>query len=526
MRTFSAILLGFASMSWFGTDVFGFHGTFLLAQVAPPLPPSNLSVLTNWPPTNAAPAGPVGMVANTAAFYNYRDVPTGATTAWTNEMPSGEVFRSWISGGTIPNSPANTAFGWWFYHAGFTNVTPMNLGTNFSVWMVMAPVQVPATSQIIGNMGSSGSLSANGLNVSTTVKSTTNCLVGRWGAVNHIDQQWFGTVQGLGVTNAPIWQDVVYSSSTGSIYLNGSPASGNLGTPASNVLWQAIGNDANGDAFNGYIKYLLIATNHAMTATEASNLWVWEQTNGVTNVTSGLVAWYKFNDAPNSPTLADSSGNGFTITNYGSPAPVWTTGLNSIVSQAVGYDGVQSYSQGVLSGMPVFFTHPHAATISIWFYFNNTSDEGQFMTISSSTASTAGGATVFSDSAYGTVRGAAGVGKNYNESGSLFLGNSGWHHVVFADNEEFTAPPSWCDGIQEISMAETGLQAESTGGTPATNWYVGFDTVRFSTKNLTGNNAQCVVTDVRIYNRVLNDAEVDILYRSPAVDKIIGSYTY
>jgi hypothetical protein len=297
-----------------------------------------------------------------------------------------------------------------------------------------------------------------------------------------------------------------------------------LGTPASNVVWQAIGNDANGDAFNGYIKYLLISTNHAITATEAGNLWVWEQTNGVTNVTSGLVAWYKFNDAPNSPTLADSSGNGFTITNYGSPAPSWTSGLNSIVSQAVVYDGVQSYSQGVLSGMPAFFTHPHAVTISIWFYFSNTSDEGRFINISSSTAS--GDATVFSDSAYGTVRGSAGIGRNYNECGSLFLGNSGWHHVVFADNEEFTAPPAWCDGIQEISMAQTGLQAESTGGMAATNWYVGFDTVRFSTKNLTANNAQCVVTDVRIYNRVLTDAEVDILYRSPTADKIIGSYTY
>ena len=34
------------------------------------------------------------------------------------------------------------------------------------------------------------------------------------------------------------------------------------------------------------------------------------------------------------------------------------------------------------------------------------------------------------------------------------------------------------------------------------------------------------MTDIRVYNRVLNDAEVDILYRAPTVDYLIGAYTY
>ena len=93
------------------------------------------------------------------------------------------------------------------------------------------------------------------------------------------------------LTNAPIWLNVI--DSQGTLYVNGITKSGSLSEPGANISWQALGNDASGNAFMGYLKYLLISTNHALTATEITNLYVWSMTNGVTNVSGGCVAWSK-----------------------------------------------------------------------------------------------------------------------------------------------------------------------------------------------------------------------------------------
>ena len=159
-------------------------------------------------------------------------------------------------------------------------------------------------------------------------------LDGYWGADNAWTGNAFGTVSGGSesgiVTNAPLWNDIV--DAQGSVYLNGASTSGSIGKPPQVITWQALGNDlqsTESGEFTGYIKYLLISTNHAITALEASNLWVWEMTNGVTNVSGGCVGWWKMADASNSITIADSSGSNFTGILSTEPSPIWTNRITT-----------------------------------------------------------------------------------------------------------------------------------------------------------------------------------------------------
>ncbi len=309
----------------------------------------------NPPQAPPAPGFYPTNVANTLAFWNYRHTPNGTTLSWTDEV-SQIVLTNWAPTYT---KPTNTALGWWFpFPSGMTN-KPFTTDRNFSMWMVFATVGQGQSYLIASN-------SASGQNIQVT---SSGLVDGQWAGVDHTVSTYHigSTLTGKSgqTTNAPLWADLV--DSQGSLYTNGITTGSSISQPAADVAWSLFGNNpGDTESFHGYVKYLLISTNHAITATEALNLWTWEQTNGVTNVTSGLVAWWKLADATNSTTILDSSGNGWTGILKGSPRPGFTNGLNSVVSQGIAFDGSQNYVDIPVTGS--FLPGPDVS-VSMWLNF-------------------------------------------------------------------------------------------------------------------------------------------------------------
>lgn len=475
-----------------------------------------LIVASGFYPTN---------VANTVAFWNYRDLPAGTVNAWTDEV-SGVVLTNWgLNWGNGTQYPTNTGMGLYFFTAGLTNETALSTPANFSIWTSFASIRTPVISfQLYGNVSGSTKLEIN----------SNRELDGYWGADNAWTGHYFGGILTAAtpfpgaVTNPPLWNDIV--DSQGKVFLNGASTAGNIGEPTASVTWQAMGNsaDASGNqAWLGYIKYLLLSTNHAITATEASNLWVWEMTNGVTNVSGGCVAWWKMDDASNSTTIADSSGGGWTGTLAGSPRPAWTSGLNSIVSQALNFDGVQNVVNIPINGS--FITSSNISA-SLWLKFTNGVSNGSFLIAYADRAFPAGqdqSWAIFCDGPYapfGTVRGGVlDAGNDLLESSGPGLADGNWHHFVFASNGSNIF--DWFDGVRDLGgQNNTGAPINGSGVYPIV-WNAGLTNIQMGGV-WNSSNQPCTITDVRIYNRPLNDAEVDILYRAPTADQIMGAYNY
>ena len=473
---------------------------------------------------------PTTGVANVGLFLNYRDNPIGAVGSITNEMPSADV---WTNALGLWKEPTNTGEGFYFYNGILTNNTYSNVSA-FSIWMVMAMGNNPTNySQIIG------ALAAGTTNFQLTNKTGSAAVeLGAYYGVASAQAtplaEFTGnsgnatyTAGAVAQTNA--WNDFI--DAEGVFYWHAVNTGTTFPTPTGNVNEQAIGNNnlAKGSPYLGYLKYLLISTNHQITATEATNLWVWEETNGVTNVSGGLVAWWKIADASNSLTIADSSGNGWTGNCLHSP--IYTNGLNGVVFGALSFNGTSTVFAPVTSG---FFPSPGlGCTISAWVKFTVAGDASSFIcgyaNVSNWIAGELGGTEAAGqgwqllEDGDSNIRGEVNSTTGAETEGNTMGANDGnWHHMVFASDG--TNVLSWFDDTRNYIGTLNGTQV---GGVQSgTGWLTGETNVQWSGPSGVTNLVPCTMTDVRIYNRLLNDAEVDILYRAPTVDAIIGAYTY
>lgn len=488
--------------------------------------PNDETALLCMVPNAPAQAFNPTQIPNVIAYWNYRDLALGPVTTWTDEV-SGIQLKSWLGTAT------NTGFGVYFNgSAGLSNAV-LDCPATFSIWAVVAYVYPNnPEGQIYGSQANnSTNLQFNNNNGAAP---SPVYIDGHWSS----DNEWTGNNFPLiypsveTVSRAPLWSDIVYSE--GAVLVNGQTTAGNISAPSGHVAFQAMGNSlTGGNGFTGYIKALLISTNHAITATEALSLYNWEQTNGVTNVSNGLVAWYKVNDTSGSATISDATGNGWTGTLHGSPKPTWDTGINSVVNQALTFDGSQndvrtpitsSFLSGTTVSIAAWVKSPTAA---------QSSGNGWLCIHGAGTQC----AVLFSDGAFSTVGAircgvAATSGGNWLEGGAPVFVDDGWHYIVFSTDGTAANYTMWFDGIKDLGIEYSG-QAVITSGA-VTTWSTSITNLEWGgipanvalNGNFTGTHDSGSVTDVRIYNRQLTDAEVDVLYRSAEADRIIGAYSF
>lgn len=458
-------------------------------------------------------------------FWNYKDVASGPVTTWTDEI-IGIQLKTWL--GTV----TNTGLGAYFNGSSGLSNNTVDIPPLFSMWVLCANVfGGNAFGQIYGSQAN------NSTNFQFTIPGNSGPVNfnGHFGANN----KWTGfNFAQIGLNNgtvqrAPFWSDISYAN--GTVYLNGQYTLGNVSIPSAHIPFQAMGNClTSAGGFVGYIKYLLICTNHIISASEAQNLYAWGVTNGLTNVTRGLVAWYKVNDTPGSTTIADATGNGWTGFLHGSPKPTYDVGINPIVNQALTFDGSQNV---VCTPITTSFVNGTNVTLSAWVKSTPAmqSTGCAFLGVYGSGSNMCG---LFSDGPFSTIGAfrsgvsSATVDLNSNEGSNPVVITQDWHHFVLTSDGTLANTKQYLDGILDLGIAYTEGPAIGTGN--VTNWSLNVTNFEWGgmppNAQLNGffntTNIAVTLTDVRFYTNILTDAEINLLYNAPAADNIVGSYVY
>ncbi len=263
-------------------------GTFVLTPSTQPPPP---------PPPPDGGSSP-GSIPGLAYYWNFNDLPYGvATTSWKDRI-HGVVLNNYNPSAL---NPTNSALGLRLPNYGsdssLLTCPTITVGGNFTLWMVIRErvnrdQAVQPTSCLFGSMNGPAGLMLN------------NGVIGcDWG-------NGPATVAGAIPANQVV--DLVYSQ--GQVYIDGNPL-GALPQPAGNFGFQTVGDIMPGGGggsspFIGYIEYIGIWPNTLFSAGQVASLDRWVKTNGVSNVTSGLAAWWKLNEGGGTK-VTDYSGNGY-----------------------------------------------------------------------------------------------------------------------------------------------------------------------------------------------------------------------
>jgi len=199
---------------------------------------------------------------------------------------------------------------------------------------------------------------------------------------------------------------------------------------------------------------------------------------------AGLVAWYRGG--------ADLSGqNGPALSAHGSPTP--TVDRFGNLGYAYSFASAQTgqYLYATNSNVP---SGSSARTVSVW--FTTAGDQGTMTMVQ--TGDTSGTGTFFDLAINATVDSL--WGSNDDVNGNVTVTDSNWHNeVVTFDGTVVTI---YVDGVED-KAATPAPALNTTAGAPL---YIGY-TPTIPQVAFIGS-----IDDVRIYNRVLNTDEIQLLY--------------
>ncbi len=439
--------------------------------------------------TTAGASGPTS-IPGLAYYWNFNDLPvSNAVTSWPDRI-SGLALKQ-----TANPAPTNQNIGVFFDSTPnpLTNA-PIQIGSNFTFWVVYRPntnAGITTTLSLFGNTNGSGLV----LNDGATLQ-------GAWGSKNATSSAalagsvlYPATIDGNLPTPA-ITYDIVDSG--GTLYTNGTPLSQGVAQPTNNFPFRILGNNTATCNLEGCIQYIGIWTNTLLTASQIAYLDNWVNTNGVTNVTSGLLAWYRFNTGKGSK-FFDSSGNGFNGYIVGN-TNFWTNSFSSAVG------GAFYFGQNTYLVTTNFSTNMPAWCVTFWVNGNtfNALSANAAAFLSQQSPSGGGGWAVYADSANNCFGGVYGLQGGFYEGGRPLIEqfDNTWHFIAinFTTTNTFT----WLDGAFFAPYPNNQGPVTSIANTGYLN--IGNDTFG---AYLSG----AKLSDIRIYNRQLTPQEIAILYR-------------
>jgi len=380
-------------------------------------------------------------------------------------------------------------------------INPTLFGSNFTFWVVMRPTLVTNDQVLFGDGA------GHGINISTNILSSD------WaGKEKYSDLK----MNYLAALEYPYSETYDIVDSGGTLYSNGVVLAKGLGQPTNDFPLNVLGDiQENGYTAGGYIQYIGIWTNYLLTATDATNLDYWYWNYGVTNVTNGLVAWWKLNDGKGT-TAADSWGTNTMY--FGGSGNVWTN--DAIVDgEALYFNG-----NGWLTNLnPCLASNLPAMTLSCW--VKETGLGGN--NIGGSLVEKGPGAGYLSGTGWalqgdGTSNvyfGCYDLNDNFLESPHNaadydwpIIGDESWHFLV----GEYTNTPGvgmfpviYIDGLL--------IQGPEAGPGPMVTNTLAEGLIFIGPENIPGGNPAGypagVMSDVRIYNRQLSLQEINDLYK-------------
>jgi len=203
------------------------------------------------------------------------------------------------------------------------------------------------------------------------------------------------------------------------------------------------------------------------------------------DLSSGLIAYYPFNGNAN-----DESGNGHNGTLYGS----------TLTADRMGNPNSAFYFNGTASDYiyvgPLSISLP--VTVTLW--FNSTTRNEQWNTLFGWNNPNLPGFNGIDIQANGDGKIRARIGSYFSEdmiSTSIVDGDGKWHSVIINRNLN-NEKKLYIDGILELSATDT----DSIGG-PTNIMYIGRSFAEGWSNRFLG-----IIDDVRVYNRVLSEAEI------------------
>jgi hypothetical protein len=307
----------------------------------------------------SAPAGPEFTPTNIsgmAYFWNYQDLLGNTNTAslsWTDRI-QGVVFTNNVQA----TSPTNNLFGLHFFNTWFTNLPGLTIASNFSYWTVVYKINDGDTYSCLLDSGS-----------------RQNGFFYRSSGIQ-LDFRYFhgGTEEGASTavdTTLGLSTDYVWANGTS--YTNAVLTGVNSPTTAMTVAIKNMGEAAAASRIlKGFVQYIGIWTNYALTATDVTKLNDWGNTNQFQNITTGLLAWWKL-DENTGTTIADSSGNGWSgtlLSASGGAVPIWT---NAQINTGLQFGGnpfgpaTSTNYVTITSSQTLADTNSATLTISLWY---------------------------------------------------------------------------------------------------------------------------------------------------------------
>ena len=372
-------------------------------------------------------------------------------------------------------------------------------GSNFTFWIVFRPL-----------MASNNSVSIFGDDAGHGIFLATNVLASEWnGKISYSSL----ALNYTNPFNGSMGQTYDILDSGGTIYSNGVKMAIGIGQPTNFFPFNAIGHATPGHTVMGYIQDIGIWTNHLLTATDASNLDYWYWNQGVTNILNGLIAWWPLTNSAGT-NITDMSGNGNTLIISPPNSQFLWTNNSPFGGNCLDFVDGSEWATNI---------HPATAdnlknfTVTCWIKGTNLTG-GQGIWIGkglSSISENLSGVNVPFWGMFSDGKSDASFGE-YDANGSFyetthfndppfvspFLGDGNWHFCVgenFSTN--FFFPIFYVDGAQIVSNPQNSV--EGTGTITSTSniypVYLGATT--------------CILSDVRIYNRILTPQEVWDLYK-------------
>jgi hypothetical protein len=229
----------------------------------------------------------------------------------------------------------------------------------------------------------------------------------------------------------------------------------------------------------------------------------WLPTSG-SDITSGLVGWWKFDDGGGA-SATDSSGNGRTGTLSGSPTPSWTGGK---MYGGLSFNGSSAYVNVSNTTTPANAFNAYPITVAAWFKTST----GNGAIVNKYSAGSGNGYNLFMNSG-NLCAWYFKDGSNYVYDGSgtctmpiAGLTDDNWHHAAFVvDTPANGGGKLYVDGVLRATQAWTGATPGATN-TPVD--------VRLGHYQGTGSYFPGLIDDARIYNRALTAAQVTDLHNA------------
>jgi len=225
------------------------------------------------------------------------------------------------------------------------------------------------------------------------------------------------------------------------------------------------------------------------------------QANGVTNVTGGLLAWWKL-DEGSGTNVADSSGNGrnghFYVSSFpNNKYPVWTNGNIGSGLEFNRYECVETEN---------FADSLSNYSVACWYRISPNTIPGQLQMVNkfdNGVGINGAGWVLMNES--GDITFAWGGTSCYAEGGGDNHTDNAWNHVICSISG--TNLTQWNNGVlvSQVQLLTCPFSSYSNTGPVRIGWS---GTAGFGDTGFVG-----TLDDIRIYNRVLNSNEVQLLYR-------------